>query len=291
MRDTEVVDYYENTRFDYRVAWLSRNNPAIHFGYYDEKARFHQEALLRLNEVMADLADIRPGERVLDAGCGLGASSLWLAAERGARVDGITPVPGQVREARKRAAEAGLGERVQFDMADYHQTPFPEHSFDVVWACESLCHSPRKSDFYQEAFRLLKPEGRLVIAEYMRKARPLDKLQEELLSQWLKGWAIPDIDTAEEHRNNAQNAGFEAIDIRDITAHTRISHRNLHKQARRWWRVGQVLRLLGIRNRIQHHNHLGALRQFEALEAGGWFYGLVKAVKQDWTGLTSDIQD
>jgi cyclopropane fatty-acyl-phospholipid synthase-like methyltransferase len=291
VKTKEVVDYYENTRFDYRVAWLSRDNPAIHFGYYDEKARFHKEALLRLNEVMADLAAIRPGELVLDAGCGLGGSSLWLAAKRGAFVTGITPVPGQVREASRKAGELGLSEQVFFEVADYHHTPFSAGSFDVVWACESLCHSPRKTDFYQEAFRLLKPGGRLVIAEYMRITRPLSQPQEELLNQWLQGWAIPDIDTAEEHRNNAQHAGFEAIEIRDITAHTRISHRNLHKQARRWWRVGQALRLLGIRNRIQHRNHRGALRQFEALEAGAWFYGLGRAVKQDWTGLTTDRQD
>lgn len=286
MSTRAVVEYYENTRFDYRVAWLSRDNPAIHFGYYDEKARFHQEALLRLNEVMADLAAVRPGERVLDAGCGLGAGSLWLAEERGALVTGITPVPAQVEEARRRAKN-----RARFEVADYRQTSFPDQSFDVVWACESLCHCPRKMDFYQEAFRLLKPGGRLVIAEYMRKARPLEKRQEDLLGQWLQGWAIPDIDTAEEHRENARKAGFAEMEIRDITAHTRISHRNLHKQARRWWRVGQVLRLLGIRNRIQHRNHLGALRQFEALEAGGWFYGLGVSVKQDWTGFASDRQD
>lgn len=281
MKTTEVVDYYENTRFDYRVAWLSRDNPAIHFGYYDEKARFHKDALLRLNEIMAELASIQPGERVLDAGCGLGAGSLWLAAARGALVAGITPVPGQVREARKRAAEAGLADKALFEEADYHRTAFPDRSFDVVWACESLCHSPRKSDFYQEAFRLLKPGGRLVIAEYIRQARPLAPPREGLLNQWLRGWAIPDIDTAEEHRENARQAGFTGMDIRDITAHTRVSHRNLHKQASRWWRVGQALRLLGIRNRIQHRNHLGALRQFEALEAGAWFYGLGVSVKQD----------
>lgn len=280
MKTKEVVDYYENTRFDYRVAWLSRDNPAIHFGYYDEKARFHREALLRLNAVMADLAAVRPGERVLDAGCGLGASSLWLAAARGALVTGITPVPGQVCEARRRAGEAGLENKTLFEVSDYHKTAFSDQSFDVVWACESLCHSARKSEFYQEAYRLLRPGGRLVIAEYMRKARPLEPSQERLLSQWLQGWAIPDIDTAEEHRENARQAGFAEINIRDITAHTRISHRNLHKQASRWWRVGQALRLLGIRNRIQHRNHLGAMRQFEALEAGAWFYGLGRAVKQ-----------
>lgn len=275
MSTDTVVRYYENTRFDYDVAWLSRENPAIHFGYYDEKARFHKDALLRLNEVMADRAGIRPGERVLDAGCGLGASALWLSRKRGARVTGITPVPGQVEQARKSAGQ----EPVHFEVADFHSTPFPDESFDVVWACESLCHSPEKSRFYREAFRLLRPGGRLVIAEYMRSGRPMAKEQESLLKEWVTGWAIPDLDTAAEHEDHARQAGFRKTEIKDVTAHTRISHRNLHKQARRWWRVGQALHLLGIRNTIQHQNHKGAMRQFHALEAGAWFYALAVAEK------------
>jgi ubiquinone/menaquinone biosynthesis C-methylase UbiE len=272
---TPIIRYYENTRFDYWVAWTSRDDPAIHFGYYDEQARFHKDALLRLNEVMADLAGIRPGEQVLDAGCGLGASTLWLAANRGVEVTGITPVPDQVQGASQRAGDLP----VRFELADYHHAPFPDAAFDVVWACESLCHSPDKAAFYREAFRLLRPGGRLVLAEYMRAGRPLQEQQERLLSLWLHGWAIPDIDSREEHQVHARNAGFDRFEIRDITSHTRISHRNLHKQARRWWRVGQALRFLRIRNTIQHGNHEGAIRQFEALQAGAWFYGLGLGVK------------
>ena len=272
---TPIIRYYENTRFDYWVAWTNRENPAIHFGYYDEKARFHKEALLRLNEVMADLAGIHPGERVLDAGCGLGASALWLAANRGVEATGITPVPDQV----KRASHHAGGLPVRFELADYHHTPFPDAAFDVVWACESLCHSPDKAAFYREAYRLLRPGGRLVLAEYVRTGRPLNKSQEGLLDQWLRGWAIPDIDTEAEHETHAKDAGFARLDIMDITAHTRISHRNLHQQARRWWRVGQALRFLHIRNPIQHGNHRGAICQFEALQAGAWFYALGLGVK------------
>ena len=49
-----------------------------------------------MNRVLADRAGIRPGQRVLDAGCGVGGSSLWLAEQRGAAVVGITPVASQV---------------------------------------------------------------------------------------------------------------------------------------------------------------------------------------------------
>ncbi|MBK6904318.1 MAG: methyltransferase domain-containing protein [Saprospirales bacterium] len=281
MERKQLIDYYEKTRFDYRVAWLDRANPAIHFGYYDEKARVHKDALFRLNEVMADLASIGPECRVLDAGCGLGASALWLAKNRGAQVTGINLVSGQVSAASKLAEKNGLEGLLQFVQADYHQTPFPDESFEVVWACESLCHSPDKRAFYREAFRVLRPGGRLVMAEYIRSARPLDLKREALLADWLSGWAIPDIDTPEEHSSNALEAGFAGIEIKDVTAHTRVSHRNLYKHGRKWWRLGQALTAIGIRSRIEKGNHRGAIRQFEALEEKAWFYGLGLAKKAE----------
>jgi len=107
--------------------------------------------------------------------------------------------PARLR-ARGFAAARKLGDRVAFEQADYTRTPFPAASFDVVWALESLCHAPDKAAFYREAARLLRPGGRLVIAEYVRAARPLSTQREGLLHQWLDGWAIPDLDTRAEHR-------------------------------------------------------------------------------------------
>ncbi|MBK7408403.1 MAG: methyltransferase domain-containing protein [Saprospirales bacterium] len=163
--------------------------------------------------------------------------------------------------------------------ADFHQTPFSSQSFDVVWACESLCHSPAKHAFYQEAFRLLRPGGKLVIAEYIRSGRPLSDRQEFLLTDWLQGWVIPDIDTREEHQSHARLAGFSELTIRDITSHTRVSHRNLYHQAGRWWWLGQILAAIRVRTPVQHGNHRGAFRQYEALEENAWFYGLGLAEK------------
>jgi len=119
----------------------------------------------------------------------------------------------------------------------------------------------------------------LILAEYMRSGRPLSPRQESLLTDWLSGWMIPDIDTRAEHQAHALEAGFGNMEVRDISPNTWISHRNLFKQARRWWRLGQVLTMIGIRNPVQHGNHRGALRQFEALQENAWFYGLALAVK------------
>lgn len=275
----DIIRYYDGTRFDYRVAWLSRDNPAIHFGFYGQEAGRHAAALKNTNRVLAGLAGLAPGQRVLDAGCGLGGSCLWLARELELHAVGITPVKSQVVAARRLAEAAGLAQRLTFHQADYCATPFDAESFDCVWACESLCHAPEKQSFYREACRLLRPGGRLVIAEYIRSRRPLPSADEQLLLSWLHRWAIPDIDTPEEHREHARAAGFREVQLEDYTAQTRVSLKNLHKIARRWLWADYLLYWTGIRSRVQHGNIIGSIRQFQALQKGLWHYGVLTATK------------
>src|SRR5215212_516654 len=144
-----VIAYYDQTWLDYRLFWLNRRTLSVHFGYTDATTRGHADALLNMNRVLADRAGIQPGARVLDAGCGVGGSSIWLAQARQATVVGITPVASQVARARGFATAHKLGDRVAFEQADYTNTPFSDASFDVVWALESVCHASDKAAFYR----------------------------------------------------------------------------------------------------------------------------------------------
>jgi tocopherol O-methyltransferase len=274
-----IVAYYDETWLDYRLLWLSPSNLSVHFGYADQTTRGHTDALINMNRVLADHAGIQPGQRVLDAGCGVGGSSLWLARQRGAEVVGITPVASQVARARRFAAARRLGDRVTFEQADYSNTPCPDASFDVVWALESLCHAPDKAAFYREAARLLRPGGRLVVAEYIRAARPFRAPAERLLHEWLAGWAIPDLDTRDEHMRHAGTAGFTDVRLEDVTAHTRPSLRRLYRMTFWSYPLAVIGRAIGIRSAIQHGNVIGSLRQYQALEHGLWFYGMLTAKK------------
>ena len=275
----DVQTYYERTRFDYRVMWnRRRRDVAVHFGYYDEHADRHADTLDNMNRVLADLAGIQPGERVLDAGCGLGNACFWLAAQRGARVTGLNIVESQIMDCQNFKSKNGLA-NVDFVLADFCHIPFEQGTFDVVWACESVCHAVQKQAFYREAYRVLKPGGRLVLAEYMRTGRPLPADSEHLLAAWLRPWAIPDIDTAEEHRSNALAAGFSSAEIRDVTPHVRVSLRNLHEISTRWLPVGRLLRFFGIVDRVRLGNARASVRQYEALQAGAWEYGMLLAEK------------
>jgi cyclopropane fatty-acyl-phospholipid synthase-like methyltransferase len=228
---------------------------------------------------LADRVAIRPGERVLDAGCGVGGSSLWLAAQRGVEVVGITLSQQQARRARRIATARKLADRVIFAQADYTATHFPDASFDVIWAIESVCYAPDKAAFYREAARLLRPGGRLVLAEFMRQRRPLGAAGEQALHAWLRGWAMPDLDTRAEHMRAIAGAGFVNTQIDDVTAHIRPSSRRLYTMARWSYPLAVALRGLGLRTAVQHGNVRAAALQYEALERNCWWYGLISASK------------
>jgi len=275
----DIIDYYDKTRLDYHYSWDNSDHPAVHFGFYDEQATNHKKALSNTNRILATLSNVQAGDQVLDAGCGRGGSSFWLAVNRKAKTIGITPVQSQITECQQRAKKLQLDQQCQFVLADYCNTPFEDQQFDVVWACESLCHAPQKQDFYQEAYRLLRPGGRLVIAEYLRSRRPLEKQEEQLLGEWLHNWAIPDIDTKAEHQQHAERAGFKNIRIEDANHYAKISLRNLHRNSSKWLWVSSLLRFLRLRTATQHHNQIASIRQYEALQKELWFYSLIIAEK------------
>lgn len=275
-----IISYYDATRLDYRILWFGKRNRSVHFGYYDSEVKTHHDALLNLNKIMALKGGVKDGDTILDAGCGQGGSSVWLAENYNVTVSGITLVPHQVKKAAKNAAKNKVSRKVSFSEQDYTSTHFENESFTLVWACESMCHAQEKINFYKEAFRLLKPGGRLICADYFRANRPLEENGEKLLHEWLNGWSIQDIDTISEHERNTRECGFKDFHFEDITNFTRPSLRHLHSMSSKLWRFGQFLKGIGLRNKINHGNHFASIKQFEALENGLWRYGLLSVRKE-----------
>jgi cyclopropane fatty-acyl-phospholipid synthase-like methyltransferase len=277
----KIISYYDSTWIDYRAVWLDKDNQAFHFGYWEPQIQTHGDALLNANRILADLAGIQPGHRVLDAGCAHGGTSFWLATERQAEVEGITLVPRQAEHATQEAHRRGLNGQVNFTVADYRNTQMEAGSFDAVIALESLCHAPDKVNFYREAARLLRPGGRLVIADYMRSRRPLSPEMEQICHEWLDGWAIEDIDTMEEHARNAEESGLSSVIVRDGTHWTRRSLRRLHRTSLFAWYPDLILSKLGLRTPTQRGNVVASRRQWQALRGHAWQYGVLTATKPE----------
>ncbi len=272
-----IARYYREADFDYNAVWRSNRTLARHFGFGDGVG--HDDSMALANQHLADLAAVRSGSRVLDCGCGLGGTSIWMVRERNGIATGVDLLEHQIARARKEAARAGVADKAHFITGDFTATRLPAERFDVALAQESLCHVERKEQFYREAYRLLVPGGRLLIAEYMRLGRNRSTVEEAMIRSWCDGWVMPDLLTGPEHAAAARAAGFRQVDVIDATADVSPSLARLHRRASFCFPLHRVLRALGLRTEMQHGNITAALFQFEASQRGFWFYGLLRALK------------
>ena len=143
---------------------------------YDLTGWFHDLVSFRggvrkLRRRTADLARIQAGEQVLDVGCGTGTLAIAVARRvgRAGRVVGIDPGAQQIARARTKAARRK--ELIEFQTGVIERLPFPDQTFDVVLSSLMMHHLPTslKRQGLAEIARVLKPGGRLVIADFTPK--------------------------------------------------------------------------------------------------------------------------
>jgi SAM-dependent methyltransferase len=120
---------------------------------------------LKLTRRLAARLALRPGARVLDVAAGRGGAALFLAQEQGVRADGIDLSQANVALARGAADALDLGDRVAFAVGDAEHLPYPDGVFDAA-ICEcAFCTFPDKAAAAAEVARVLRPGGRLGIAD------------------------------------------------------------------------------------------------------------------------------
>ncbi|OUL19155.1 methyltransferase domain-containing protein [Nostoc sp. 106C] len=147
----------------------------MHHGYYGPdgtQKKDRRQAQIDLIEELLDWAGVETAENILDVGCGIGGSSLYLAEKFHARATGITLSPVQAARATERAQELNLSARSRFLVADAQAMPFEDNTFDLVWSLESGEHMPDKTKFMHECYRVLKPGGMLIMVTWCH--RPID---------------------------------------------------------------------------------------------------------------------
>jgi len=274
-----VNEYYDECQVDYSMMWGTNEHLSMHFGYHDDDHESLNDAVINLTRVIADKADVSEGDRVLDAGCGVGGSAIWLAENRGASVDGVNINEMQIRKARRGATERGVDDRVAFHVYDYTDTPFEDDSFDVVWAVESVCHTDDETEFLREARRLLKEDGVLVVADGF-----LSKPQEELtgdeqkgVEAMLEGMAAPSLATVDEFREMLVDEGFREVEFENKYDAVLPSARKIYRMTLMTYPIARLLRLLRIRSETQTKHLSAAYQQYKMLKKGVWIHGLFYA--------------
>ncbi|GAB2503309.1 SAM-dependent methyltransferase [Nocardiopsis aegyptia] len=158
----------------------------LHVGYWpdgDRGSGSMREATDRLTDLLAEELDARPGQRILDAGCGTGRPALRLARTRRVDLLGVDISPGHVKQTTDHAREEGLSDQVTAEQADVMDLPFPDASFDAAWAVESLPHVPDRVRALGEIRRVLRPGGRVVFTICVER-RPVSAPVREFLTDY-----------------------------------------------------------------------------------------------------------
>ncbi len=166
----------------------------------------------RLRKMTVDNALLKPGENVLDVGCGTGAVTIPAKQRVGAagKAAGIDPSPEMIAVARQKADRRKL--EIDFRIGVIESLPYPDGSFDAVTSSLMMHHLPEtlKVKGLAEIFRVLKPGGRLLIVDMLspnnsRRQRFLSLLT---MHHHLKS-GVDDLE------GMIQNAGFREVTLLD----------------------------------------------------------------------------
>lgn len=214
-----VREYYAAATDElYLRTW---NAEHIHFGVFEpgdcpEPETFlpahagMNRALERTIEVTVEPAGICPGDHVVDAGCGVGGTSMYLARTRACLVTGINLSEEQLAIARRRADEAEVAGEVTFEWGDCsRRLPVGDSAADIIVNIESACHYRDRQQFLHEVRRVLRNGGGLVAMDWLARESITASEYERFIAPLDGPWALHGLETEQSYREKLRTAGLE----------------------------------------------------------------------------------
>lgn len=265
----KVREHYDRMSPYYRSLWGEH----IHHGYWIGGDESKETAQVQLIEHLAQAAGIPAGAKILDVGCGFGASSIYLARKYGAEATGITISQVQVEMANQAAAKAGV--HAKFLLMDAEAMTF-EEPFDVVWSVESISHYQDIPKFFAAAAGLLKPGGTLAITDWFKKKGLTPREHKKFLGDLEHGMMV-ELQTMEDYAGHMAAAGLEVM-----------RSEVLNKHCAKTWEFGldiikdKGLWAAAVRNGADFVRFLRAFQDMRAgFASGNFVYGLMVAKGRD----------
>jgi tocopherol O-methyltransferase len=206
-----VAAHYDELDLFYREIWGEH----VHHGYWVTGDETVQQAVEALIELLAARLKLTAGQAVCDIGCGYGATARYLAEQFAVSVTGFSVSAAQVAQARLIVPAAGT---VAFETRDWLANGQADQKFDRAYAVESSEHMPDKQLFFDEAYRVLRPDGALVVCAWLAADRPKPWQVRHLLEPICREGRLPGMGDEADYRAMGAQAGFEVEGVEDISA-------------------------------------------------------------------------
>jgi len=203
-----VADHYDELDVFYRELWGEH----VHHGLWVNGQESPEVAVRHLVDVVAKEAQIKPGDHVIDIGCGYGAAARQLTEYYGAEVTAITLSLAQ----HAYAQSVTPGTNPVYLIADWLTTDFPQ-SFKGAIAIESSEHMSDRDEFFRRAYKVLEAGGRFVVCAWLSGEAPSSMEITWLLRPICDESRIPYLPTLDELVASARAAGFEVVNAQDCT--------------------------------------------------------------------------
>lgn len=214
----KLVEHYKNFGPIYRNGGIdaARNDLyGMHTGYRDKNLETNESASKLMERKMIGQADVRDGQRILDAGCGTGTLTFEIASlYPNTQVYGIDILEEHLEIAGRYEADC---DNVLFSRQDYLNIAFRDNSFDRVFFCESLVHAQDKNKLLLEAHRILRPGGKIIIADVFMLTDNLTEKEKLDLSNLSLETGIPNFENLHIFIQRLQQLGFQNILLQDLT--------------------------------------------------------------------------
>lgn len=209
-----IASFWDKISEGWRTIWGIH----IHHGYYEnEEPLTPLQAQEKLIEKLTEILQIENHAVILDAGCGMGGSSIYLAKKYQARITGITLSQKQAAIATQLAQAENLKE-VSFKIENaLSLTSVADNSFDIVWSLESCEQFYDKDLFIQQAHRVLKPGGKLMLVTWCSAC---DEYEGKIAKQYRDlcvAFSLPYMPTIEHYHSRLIAQGFKVHDVLDWT--------------------------------------------------------------------------
>lgn len=212
----QVRDFYDGPAdIIYRTVWGDN----LHLGL-PQKEQLDTHAIAYTTEYMAHRLTLDASSTILDLGSGYGGPARFLASRYGYRVVGLNLSAVEIEEAEKRTAAADLTQHVTYVLGDFHDLPFGDTTFDVVWSQDALMYGADKRRILEEAARVLKPSGILTFTDLLAPKHLADSDRERLYARV----RTPEMWDAERYLTEIQDLDFSIQHVEDWSAHVAANY-------------------------------------------------------------------